>query len=248
MKALGIIGYHHTGKTTLATALISALKAKGYSVSSVKDIHHQMYRADTEGSNTAKHSAAGAQAVFAKGLYDSALLFPSSLALTEVIPHFHSQWLIIEGLKTAPVPKIVCAQNTDELDELIDDTTIGISGIIASELSSYRGLPVFCLEKHLPHLVELIQEKCFSVLPDVPSHCCGECGFSCYDLACRIVQGKAQRSDCVLDAKQKLRLMVNDQEVIIVPFIQRLLADIIRSYVANLKDVDSSGRISIEID
>ncbi len=36
-----------------------------------------------------------------------------------------ADYLIIEGLQNAPVPKIVCAENTVQLDELIDDTCIG---------------------------------------------------------------------------------------------------------------------------
>ena len=68
MKAIGVVGYHHTGKTTLATLLISALSGKGFEVASIKDIHSEKYRADKEGSNSWKHAQAGANQVFARGL------------------------------------------------------------------------------------------------------------------------------------------------------------------------------------
>ena len=56
MKAIGVVGYHHTGKTTLATLLISAFSGKGFEVASIKDIHSEKYRADKEGSNSWKHA------------------------------------------------------------------------------------------------------------------------------------------------------------------------------------------------
>jgi|GEM_PF-7107489 len=36
MKAIGVIGYHHTGKTTLVCALIKELTARGYKVVSIQ--------------------------------------------------------------------------------------------------------------------------------------------------------------------------------------------------------------------
>ncbi len=247
MKAVSVIGYHHTGKTTTVVALITALKARGYSVSSLKDIHSEAYRADKPESNSDKHRQAGSDAVYARGLFDSALIFPKPLALDQIIPHFNSQFLIIEGMKRAAVPKIVCAESIDQLDELVDDTTIAISGMIASSLHEYRGIPVFCLQERLDELVELVLYKSFVPLPDVDPECCGECGADCYTLAGDIVQGRRNREDCVLDSMQELSLMVDGTPVQIVPFVQRILKDIVRAFVQNLKDVDADGEIEIKI-
>jgi len=247
LKAIAVIGYHHTGKTTAVCALISALKQKGFSVSSIKDIHAESFHADTEGSNSFKHAAAGSAAVWARGLRDNALVIPRRIELPEMLAHLASDYLIIEGMKDAPVPKIVCAETESQLDELIDETTIGISGLISDRLESYKGLPVFCLQKKLDALISLVLERSFPILPSSDPDCCSACGKDCYTMACDIVQGRAQRTDCVQDSARELLLKVNDQEISIVPFVQKLLRDSILSFVHNLKGVDPDASIEIRI-
>lgn len=247
MKALGIIGYHQTGKTTVATNLIAELTKDGYNVCSIKDIHSEKYHCDTIGKNTNLHTQAGSKAVFAKGLYDSALLFPESLDLKEMVSFLKADYLIIEGLKDAPVPKIVCAENIEQLNELGDDTCICISGKIACEINSYKGIPCLCLPQDLAKMTALVKEKCFAILPLSDPQCCSSCGKDCYTMAGDIVQGRAKRSNCVLDNDTGLKLWVADQEVIIVPFVQKLLQDIVISFVNNLKDIDPEGNIKLEI-
>jgi molybdopterin-guanine dinucleotide biosynthesis protein B len=247
MKAIAVIGYHHTGKTTLVTTIIRELKALGHSVVSIKDIHSQQYRADTPGKNTALHMDAGAEAVFAKGLHDSALIFPNSLSLKDMIHHLKADYLIIEGMKDAPVPKLVCAETTDQLDELIDDTCFGISGLIAGSMESYSGLPVYCLQKSTKELIQSVIDNSFAILPLSEPECCSECGKSCYNMAADIVQGRAMRSDCVLDANPQMQLMVNGSEVVIVPFVQKIIRDVVLSLVDNLKNIDPDGNVEIKI-
>jgi len=94
MKAIGVIGYHHTGKTTLVCALIQELTRLGHKVVSIKDIHNESYRVDTEEKNTWLHTQAGSKAVFAKGLHDSALLFPTTLNLNEMITFLKADYLL----------------------------------------------------------------------------------------------------------------------------------------------------------
>ncbi|MDZ4122373.1 MAG: molybdopterin-guanine dinucleotide biosynthesis protein B [Candidatus Cloacimonadaceae bacterium] len=247
MKAVSVIGYHHTGKTTTVVALIKALCERGYTVSSIKDIHSENYSADKPGSNSDLHARAGAASVFANGLDSSALVFPHRQTLNAMKQHFTTDFLVIEGMKTAPTPKILCAENEAQIDELMDDTVIAISGMIAGRLTEYRGLPVICLATALPQLLDIVITKAFPLLPDVEKECCGECGFDCFTLAGRIVQGLSKRQDCVLDSGTSLCLTIDGKPIEIVPFIQRLLTDQIRSFVGNLKEVDANGSIEISI-
>jgi len=247
MKALAVIGYHHTGKTTLVCALIQQLTALGYSVASIKDIHAEGFRVDIPGKNTAKHAAAGSQAVFAKGLHDSGLLFPRSLSLKEILPYLHADFLIIEGMKDAPVPKLVCAESTGQWDELIDESTIGLSGMLADNYTSYNGLPVFCLQRDLQALSDLVINRSFDILPLADPECCSACGKTCLQMARDIVQGRAKRSDCVLDGHKELILSVGGKEVVIVPFVQKIMREVILALVNNLKDIDPQGDINITL-
>jgi molybdopterin-guanine dinucleotide biosynthesis protein B len=190
MKALGIIGYHHNGKTTLVTALVKALRDRGFTVSTIKDIHNQEYRADQAGTNTWKHAQAGAQSVFAQGLHDAALLFPEPLKLQDILKLQKTDYLIIEGMKDAAVPKIVCAESEEQLAELVDDTVIGISGIISNHSVSYKNLKVYCLSQDMDVLIQDVMAKSFTVLPHPDPECCSACGTDCYTLARDIVQAE----------------------------------------------------------
>lgn len=247
MKAIGIIGYHHTGKTTLATYVIEQLIQRGYKVASIKDIHNEAYYADTENSNSWKHARAGASPVYAKGIHDGALIITPPPDLYGILPLLDADWLVIEGMKDAAVPKIVCAASEDQLDELIDPTTIGISGIIADRLDTYRDLPVFCLQKSGDALINTILERCFTILPQSDPECCSACGKTCRQMAADILAGASQREDCVLDGDRDLRLWVGGREVVIVPFVQNLLRDSVRALVGNLKGVDPDAPIRLEI-
>lgn len=247
MNAIGIIGYHHTGKTTLAVTLIEALVQHGFKVATIKDIHNESYRADAEGSNSWKHAQAGASQVFARGIKDGALILTPAPDLRQMLSLLRADFLIIEGLKEAAVPKIVCADNTSQADELLDDTVFALSGRIADTINSYQDRPVLCLQRQRDELLRLVQKKAFRLLPHSDPECCGACGKSCYQLAGDIVQGRAVRDDCVQDSGPNISLWVGGKQVQIVPFVQNLLRDSVLAFVGNLKDVAPGGDIRVEI-
>lgn len=247
MKAFGVIGYHHTGKTTVVTELIKSLKAKGYKVATIKDIHSEAYSADKESSNTWKHMQAGAGMVFAIGLHDSSLIFPNSLALKEIIPLMQCDYLIIEGMKEAPIPKILCAENTDQLEELYDDTVFAISGKIAEQVSDWQEPPVFNIGTDCDKLTQLVLDKVYDILPVSDSECCSRCGLSCYEMAAAILNGERKRSECKTDNPNDITISIDGKLLVIVPFVQNLLRDMIKGFVQNLKDVNPHGNITIEI-
>jgi len=247
MKAFAVIGYHHTGKTTVVTELIKSLAAKGYKVATIKDIHNEAYHADTEGTNTWKHINAGSAMTFAKGLYDSALIFPTPLSLRGMISILNCDYLIIEGMKEVPVPKILCVENTDQLKELFDDTVFAISGKFAATKPGWQEPPVFDVFKDCDGLTNLIIEKVFELLPDSDPECCKDCGLTCYEMAGAILKGERQRSDCKTDNPLQVNLSIDGKPITIVPFVQNILRDLIKGFVANLKDANPEGDIKIEI-
>ncbi|MCB5262321.1 MAG: molybdopterin-guanine dinucleotide biosynthesis protein B [Candidatus Cloacimonetes bacterium] len=247
MKAIAVIGYHHTGKTTTVMSIVQALTAKGYKVATIKDIHSDKYRADTAGKNSALHVEAGSIQTVAKGLYDTAIIYPKPLPLNEILPHIVADYLIIEGMKDAPVPKLVCAESTDQLDELIDDTCIGICGLIANTPYTHPSLPVFRLPQGASALCERVLSTSFEILPASDPECCSRCGGTCYEMAAAIVQGRKSRSDCVLDGKNSLILKVGGKEVVIVPFVQDILRDNILAVLNNLRDIEPGKDIEIKL-
>jgi molybdopterin-guanine dinucleotide biosynthesis protein B len=247
MKAFAVIGYHHSGKTTVVTELIKTLAAKGFKVATIKDIHSEQYHADTEGKNSWKHINAGSQMTFARGIHDSALIFPQSLSLNEMTRLLTCDYLIIEGMKEAPVPKILCAEDIDQIEELYDDTVFAISGKIASTQPDWEEPPIFDITTQSDKLTQLVLDKVVDLLPDSDPACCKRCGLTCYEMAAAIVKGERQRSECQTDRQQQLILSIDGKEITLVPFVQHLLQDLILAFVGNLKDADTQGNIKIEL-
>lgn len=62
MKIYGIVGWKNSGKTTLMERLVAEIRARGYTVSTVKHAHHA-FDIDREGKDSFRHREAGAQEV-----------------------------------------------------------------------------------------------------------------------------------------------------------------------------------------
>jgi len=60
---ISFIGWHDSGKTTLASQVVSLLKARGYRIAVIKSTKESGLRLDREGTDTHAYRAAGADAV-----------------------------------------------------------------------------------------------------------------------------------------------------------------------------------------
>ncbi|MEI7884952.1 MAG: molybdopterin-guanine dinucleotide biosynthesis protein B [Clostridia bacterium] len=166
MKLITICGYSLTGKTTVAETLIRALKAQGYSVGSVKDIHFEDFALDVSGSNTDKHRQAGSELVTARGKNETDILYPKQLSMQKILAFYTQDFVVVEGYRELHAAKILTAEKREDLAELLDDNVIAISGKIAQEITEYQGIPVInCLE-NADALLALVLEKTYSYLPN----------------------------------------------------------------------------------
>jgi molybdopterin-guanine dinucleotide biosynthesis adapter protein len=62
MKVFGVIGWKNSGKTSLMERLVADITGRGFSVSTVKHVHH-VVDLDQPGKDTYRHRAAGAREV-----------------------------------------------------------------------------------------------------------------------------------------------------------------------------------------
>ena len=62
MNVYGVIGWKNAGKTSLMERLVAEITARGFRVSTVKHVHHDV-DLDQPGKDTFRHRAAGAQEV-----------------------------------------------------------------------------------------------------------------------------------------------------------------------------------------
>lgn len=118
MKVFGIVGWKNSGKTTLVAKLVTELKMRGYSVSTVKHAHHA-FDLDQPGRDSFKHREAGAQEVLISSNKRWALMheiegedeYSLGDLLTKMTP---VDLVLIEGFKSEKHPKIECHRATSQ--------------------------------------------------------------------------------------------------------------------------------------
>ncbi len=246
MKVFSIFGITLSGKTTVVEQIIKELHRRRYSVASVKDIHFEDFAIDIEGSNSFRHAQAGSELVTARGLHETDILFPRQLSVREILSFYSHDYVILEGIDDFNVPKIITAHSTAEVDERLDDSVFAISGVLADQMDSYRGLPVIHALNEPGRLVELVEAKVPELLPDFPPECCSCCGLSCRELLAAILRGERTVKDCVI-SQSTVRLEINGQEITIVPFVQELLKKTITGLVSTLDGYQDHAPIRISI-
>ncbi len=159
MKAIMLKGVSNTGKTTTAEAIIRELKRRGYTVGSVKDIHFEAFTMETPGSDTDRHRKAGAQPVTARGRSETNIVFDRALDIEDILDCYDQDYVVLEGDSGANCPVIITGATVEELDEIVSDRTIAVSGVIAGRLDRYRDIPVFDGLTQIQELVDLIEAK-----------------------------------------------------------------------------------------
>ncbi len=126
---VGFIGWHNSGKTTVAAAVVSYLKAQGYAVGVIKSSSTSGIEFDNPDTDTYKHKAAGADSVMFVGPDQMVLQTRRSELSLQTFAHryfSHVDIVIAEGFKYArQIPKIEVVRDEDK--RLKNE----VSGIIA---------------------------------------------------------------------------------------------------------------------
>ena len=236
MRAVGIIGYKNSGKTTLVIALARELIKRGHRVGTVK---HASGGLDLLGGDTAKHRAVVEQAG-AISSEESAVFFRGAKNLEELLAHIDADFVLIEGFKEEKTfPKVVCLSGRDEDRALFDGLVLCAVG---PEIPPEIAVPVFDPERELGAIADLVEEKGFKL----PNLNCGGCGVeTCYNLARAIVEGTRNASDCV-SLRSTTEVRINGTLMAISPFIGRIIARTLVGLLSALKGF-RPGAIEIRI-
>jgi molybdopterin-guanine dinucleotide biosynthesis protein B len=141
------IGWHDSGKTTLATQVVTELKNLGYRVGVIKSTSDEGIQFDTPGTDTYKHRAAGAESVMLVAPDQMVLQSKNQeLSLRTLVHRYFSEVDIVigEGFKTAKrIPKIEVFRN---LDQKLREEVHGVVAV-ATDLEGVAGEYVFHLEE-----------------------------------------------------------------------------------------------------
>jgi molybdopterin-guanine dinucleotide biosynthesis protein B len=196
VKAVGIIGYKKSGKTTLGVRLARELVATGYRVGVLKHASSAISFAEAD---TSRYKAY-AEIVSAISPGESEIILRGKRGMEEILlSYYDCDIVLIEGFKREKTfPKIVCLRREDEKKELFD-------GLELLTASFNKGISDFDImnNDHVRIMAEKVMEKGFKL----PKQDCGRCGHkTCFDLARDLVRGEATIEKCVA---QTVSLRVN---------------------------------------
>lgn len=109
MKVYGVIGWQNAGKTTLMERLVAEITARGFAVSTVKHVHHDV-DLDKPGKDTWRHREAGAREVVMASAHRFAILREHrgpEPEMAEVLARLAPVDLVlVEGYKRDRHPKV----------------------------------------------------------------------------------------------------------------------------------------------
>lgn len=233
MRAIAVVGYKKSGKTTLALELTEALKKLGLSVTLVKHSHHgfdEKAETDTARFRTSADMVMG----FSPG--GSFVSWPEERALTDLLPLVHTDFLVLEGGKTLGLmPRIIIAGDEETAANLDPDLALAAYGDNA--------LDGLMATRDVAGLARIAKGAGF-ILPGLD---CGACGReNCRGLAVDIVAGEATVEDCKA-LTCGMRITVDGKPLPLNPFVERILKSGIQGMLSELKGF-APGKVDIQID
>lgn len=241
MKAIGVIGYKKSGKTSLVTNLARELTKRRYKVATLKHIL-QAKHLDISSKDTAKHLQYATQTA-AISPAESVIFFNRRKSLEEMIEYLEADFLLIEGFSEEKTsPKIVCFKETSKAKELFDGLQIG-AATFAHPAKMELGVPVFNILEDVEKIADLVIKRAFKL----PNLNCGACGYeSCYELAQEIIRGKKRLDDCP-PLKPKTKIILNGKVLILNPFVSQIVRKTILGMLSSLKGYHR-GNFEIKIE
>jgi molybdopterin-guanine dinucleotide biosynthesis protein B len=140
------IGWHDSGKTTLATQVVNHLTGQGYRIAVIKSTSDEGIPFDTPGTDTHKHKVAGAVGVMLVAPDQMVMQTGNRRLSLRTLAHryFPDVDLVIgEGFKTArKIPKIEVLRN---MEQSLREEVQGIVAV-ATDLDGIEGDNVFHLD------------------------------------------------------------------------------------------------------
>ena len=240
MRAIGIVGYKNSGKTTLSRALARELVKRGHRVAAVK---HSSESMDFLGTDTSKLKEYIDQVGFVSP-EESGVFLKGERSLDEILTHLDADMIIIEGFKQElSYPKIACLSGRAEDENLFNGLIICAVGP-SDRMGKVGGQDVPYLHRGaIERIADLVEEKAFKL----PRLNCGGCGYEdCYGLAREIVVGAKTVEDCV-SLHPSVEVLIDGKPLAMNTFISRMVGDTVKAMLSSLRGF-ARGKIEIKID
>ena len=244
MRAVSIVGFKNSGKSTLSGLLAGVLERRGLKVAIAKYAHSGLDKPDTD---SARLRAPG-RAVLALSDEECAVFFGEKRVLADMLPLIQADILLVEGGKRLGLlPRILCLRvageaEKDEREKLDQGLAFAAWGKAAAP-----GLPYFPGEPGmedgtLDALATLALEKAF-LLPGLDCSACGR--EHCAALAAEIVAGKASISDCAA-LHSTMEVRINGQQLALNAFTTRIVSGALRGMLREMKGF-APGELTVKM-
>lgn len=216
MKVFSVSGISSSGKTTLVVELVKELTKRGYTVGTAKSIgcgkgceghkhgncsgsnHHSKFgfTIDTTGKNSFKHREAGSKQITTWSKGETAIIYPYQLKLYEIIDKYDFDYLIVEGARRYPMPKITTGISRESTEKRMTNTTIAISGKVADEYEEINGIKTFKIFEEVEKLADLVENKVYPTIGYRDEIGCSMCNMTCKELSEKILKGEKSHLNC----------------------------------------------------
>ncbi|MDP3429970.1 MAG: molybdopterin-guanine dinucleotide biosynthesis protein MobB [Desulfomicrobium sp.] len=232
-KAVSVVGFKKSGKTTLVLELARELTARGRKVAAVKFTHHGL---DLDGTDTARF-AQECVSVAGIGPRTTTLLWNSARQLQDILPLLGADIVLVEGGKSLTwLPRFVVLGSGEDEATLANGLALATWG--AGDLDGVRKAG------SVAELATLAESRAFSL----PGLDCGACGRdSCLALAREVVAGVAEPAACTA-MNAKLVVRVDGRRLALNPFVDRLVTGTIRGLLTELKGNVPGQKVEIVLE
>jgi len=234
VKAVGIVGYKKSGKTTLVIGLSKELSRMGYRVAILKHVSGDI---DFPNTDTSRFRS-WVPFVSAISSKETEIILKGKKTVEEIMNYLDSDIVLVEGFRREKTfPRIVCIRNEGEEKELFD----GLQLFSASFMENICDFNIVN-DDHMKEMAAIVVERSFKL----PNLNCGHCGYeSCYELAREIVRAKETIDKCV-SLNPPISINIEGTMMPLNPFTSNLLKNTVFAMLSSLRGF-KKGRVEIEI-
>ncbi len=156
MKAVGIVGYHKSGKTTLGVRLCKELASKGLRVGVVKHVSCELQFADADSSRY----RAFASVVAAASPTEAEIIVRGEKSLEEMLRYcVDCDFVLVEGFKKEGLfPRIVCLREKEEREGLSNGMEL-FTASFKEDVADY----LISNDEHVREMASVVLEKALEV-------------------------------------------------------------------------------------
>lgn len=171
---IAVVGLHHSGKTTTIEYLISHLTKEGYSIGTIKHIHHE-FSIDKEGTNTWRHMHAGSKITVAVAPHETTIIKKTKSAPNNIdkiiclLKDEKLDFIFIEGfheliVKRGNIPTIVSAKDPKDLKGMLEKVAppiLAITGLVTKQKTQDKKLDSLMIDlpQDGPRLLEIVKHQ-----------------------------------------------------------------------------------------